>query len=104
MKKSTFLYTLTAVFIIVFIVFSYKGYDKMNNYYNNDYSYENAYVGGDAYNYIINGTHATGYYVLSGTFFIAAVISLVGGLIISEKDNTSRDILEKTADNELPPL
>lgn len=106
MKKSTFLYLLTVVFCIVFIVFSYKGYDKMINYHNTDYSYENAYVGGDAYNYIINGTHATGYFVLAGTFLIAAVISLVGGLIISDKTNyaISENNADKLNNNELPPL
>lgn len=106
MKKSTFLYFLAIIFFIVFIVFSYKGYDKMNNYRNTDYSYENAYVGGDAYNYIINGTHATGYYVLAGTFLITAVISLAGGLIISDKNNyyISKDNFDKSDDNELPPL
>ena len=38
----------------------YKGIDKMTHYYNSEYSFTpsvNAYVGGDAYNYIINGTY-----------------------------------------------
>ena len=44
----------------------YKGIDKMTNYYNSEYSSRlvNAYVGGDAYNYIINGTYATAFFVL----------------------------------------
>ena len=46
---------------------TYKGYDKITNYYNSDYSMlnKNAYVGGDAYNYIINGTYAAAYFVLA---------------------------------------
>lgn len=46
----------------------YKGYDKMTNYYSsNVYSSlnKNAYVGGDAYNYIINAEYATAFFVLS---------------------------------------
>lgn len=57
-------------------VFFYKGYDVKNNYYNSEYSIlsENAYVGGDAYNYIINGTYFTGYMVIGSALMICAVI------------------------------
>lgn len=34
----------------------------------------NAHVGGDAYNFIINGTHATAYFILFGAFLIAAIL------------------------------
>lgn len=56
----------------------YKGIDRLTNYYNSDYSSlnVNAYVGGDAYNYIINGTHATAFFVLT-TMFVLAAIGLV---------------------------
>lgn len=55
----------------------FKGIDKMVNYDNGDYyPYElvNAYVGGDAYNYIINGTYSTAffrfdYYVCFGFYW-----------------------------------
>lgn len=54
----------------------YKGIDKMTHYYNSEYSFTpsvNAYVGGDAYNYIINGTYATAFFVLTAMFVLAAV-------------------------------
>lgn len=54
----------------------YKGYDKLTNYYNSDYHpYKNinAYVGGDAYNYIINGNYATAYFVLTNLFVLLGV-------------------------------
>ena len=50
----------------------YKGIDKMTNYYyNSEYSSRlvNAYVGGDAYNYIINGTYAIAFFVLTAWIF-----------------------------------
>lgn len=57
-----------------------------NNPQGDDYSYNddetpiNAYVGGDAYNYIINGTHFTGYAVMgTGSFIIA---SIMGGICL----------------------
>lgn len=54
----------------------YKGIDKMTNYHNSEkyprYNV-NAYVGGDAYNYIINGTYATAFFVLTAMFVLAAI-------------------------------
>lgn len=60
------LFCLAAVFFIAFGVVTYRGYDKMTKYYNSGISSlnKNAYVEGDAYNYIINGTYATAYFVL----------------------------------------
>ena len=52
----------------------------MLNYDSGDYypyKYVNAYVGGDAYNYIINGTYATAYFVLTAMFVLASI-----GLVI----------------------
>ena len=54
----------------------YKGIDKMTNYYNSETRPRlnvNAYVGGDAYNYIINGTYATAFFVLTAMFVLAAI-------------------------------
>ena len=53
-----------------------KGLDKMYNYVNSEYSWiesHNAYVGGDAYNYIINGNYATGFFVLATMFALMGV-------------------------------
>lgn len=33
----------------------------------------NAYVGGDAYNYIINANYAIGYFVLAGVLILSAI-------------------------------
>ena len=48
----------------------------MTNYYNSE-NYPslnvNAYVGGDAYNYIINGTYATAFFVLTAMFVLSAI-------------------------------
>ena len=74
---------LLGIIVICFgIFFMYKGFDVKNNYTNlEDYSlYENAYVGGDAYNYIINGTYFIGYMVLSiGFYLIGLILILFGG-------------------------
>ena len=77
----------------------FKGMDKLTNYKNTDYSSINAYVGGDAYNYIINGTHATAYFVLTAMF----VLTAVGLLIVHYVSRHSITTVEKPVD-ELPEI
>ena len=65
----------------------YKGLDKMFRYDSGDsypHKYVNAYVGGDAYNYIINGTYATAFFVLTAMFVLAS-IGLVAVHYMSKK-------------------
>ncbi len=66
----------------------YKGIDKMTNYYNSE-KYPslnvNAYVGGDAYNYIINGTYATAFFVLTAMFVLAAIGLMILHYVSREK-------------------
>ena len=58
-----------AFFAVCNILF---GYFKVLFYINEEDSLLNAYVGGDAYNYIINACMATAYWVLAGVFLIAS--------------------------------
>ncbi len=64
-------------------VFYSRGYNVKNEYYNSE-SYstlnKNAYVGGDAYNYIINGTYFTGYSVIASSFLLSGVM-LIGSYV-----------------------
>ena len=77
---------------ILFLIFAFNKKDVYEYYEYNPSLSKNAYVGGDAYNYIINGTYFTGYMVLSGTFFIMGTISVVGASIIeaTEKGRASQ--------------
>lgn len=87
-------FTMAIVFYLVSAIMLYKGYDKMTNYYNSEYSTShnvNAYVGGDAYNYIINGNYATGFFVLSMGFMIAGTICLTSGLSITAIHKPEQD-------------
>ena len=76
---------LCIVFAILFIIlglhYSNVGFDKINHY-SNDLIHKNAYVGGDAYNYIINGTYTIAYFVKSTGYFICSVISIMTRLVI----------------------
>lgn len=74
------------VFYMIAGVFFYKGHDKMTNYYNSESFYSlnrNAYVGGDAYNYIINGNYATGFFTLATGFMITGTLLGSTGLLLS---------------------
>lgn len=79
---------LSAIMFIVSSVMVCLGYDKLSNYYNNEtYSSlnNNAYVGGDAYNYIINSTRSTSFFVLATMFALVGV----GFIIIGYLDKIS---------------
>lgn len=110
-KLSIFLLVLSLVFLVLGTYFLQQGFDKKDNYYMSEhYSSlnENAYVGGDAYNYIINGTYFAGYCALGGTMFIcAAVLTNTGiGLLVAQKKRISDtkvqipDILPSAGTNE----
>lgn len=82
----------------------YQGIDKMTNYYNSE-NYPslnvNAYVGGDAYNYIINGTYATAFFVLTAMFVLAAI-----GLMILHYISRTQNVLnvQKFQETELDDI
>lgn len=87
---------LSLCMILIGSVFMYKGHDVKNNYYNSETYGENAYVGGDAYNYIINGTYFTAYSVMGMGSYIIAAIFFTGALLIIPDD--------KERNEELPQL
>lgn len=95
--KNILLSTAIGCFLISTIFF-YKGYDAKNNYYNSEYSTlnENAYVGGDAYNYIINGTYFMGYSVIASAFMLSGVLLCCTTVMVFikiklEKENLNKD-------------
>ncbi|MGL4730954.1 MAG: hypothetical protein ACRCW0_05150 [Clostridium sp.] len=79
---------LSGVMFVVSGIMIYIGYDRLTNYYNSETLSslnKNSYVGGDAYNYIINGNHATAFFVLATMFAIIAI----GFIIIGYLDKIS---------------
>ena len=101
-KESRFPYTaspIPALIMSIFCdimaaIFFYRGFDKMTNYNNSTWRSVNAYVGGDAYNYIINGTYSTSFFVLGVGFMLAGVIAFAISVFIKKK-NTSESIALK---------
>lgn len=96
------LYIIAVCFYILSAIALYKGYDKVTNYRSSEY-YSlnvNAYVGGDAYNYIINSNYATGYYVLSMGTLLTGTLFVLTGLLIKEMREEPKDVIE----SELPEI
>lgn len=92
---SAILYVMTAFFI-------YKGFNKMFVYENyNDYFIEsvNAYVGEDAYNYIINANYTTAYFVLAMGTAIIATMFLIYTFTIKTSEKPQSILIDKKDDN-----
>lgn len=68
-------FIMSAIFFIMglYKMFAYKNMDSY------PYTHINAYVGGDAYNYIINGTYSTAYFVLSMGLLVFGILLLIYG-------------------------
>jgi len=77
------------VLIIASAFFAWKGYDCKTNYHNSEWITENAYVGGEAYNYIINGTYFTGFMVISGFCGLSAIVLLSTSLLLYTQHESS---------------
>lgn len=81
---------LQGLFSILSAFFLYKGFDKISNYSNSESILKekvNVYVGGDAYNYIINSNLSTSYFVLATFFGLSAIGIWI--IMTIENDKTS---------------
>ena len=101
MKKNSIWMPIAAVILIVISISCInKGFDCKDNYYNSEeYAIlnQNAYVGGDAYNFIINGTYFTGYSVLGGASGLGAIILLCSYFNILNHDKLIEKIVSKNS-------
>ena len=112
MKKiSNICIAVAAILVIISGIFFYKGFDKKNNYHNNtiDSSLNNnAYVGGDAYNYIINSEYFVGYITIGSMALVCGSIFAGLGIVLHFKKDNQNDIETKRNDTpestSLPPL
>lgn len=72
-----FLKILICIFFVTAIIFGAIGFNKFYVYENGTYTSTNVYVGGDAYNYIINANRAIAYFVLALIFIVLALTCLI---------------------------
>lgn len=81
--KKVWIY-LSILSFMVAIVFLVLGFNRMTVYDSGEsypYEYRNAYVGGDAYNYIINANYSTAFFVLTATFVMLGIGLIVIGYL-----------------------
>lgn len=109
--KSAVLFLVSAITLALAVHYGSQGMDKINHYYLNETipsASTNAYVGGDAYNYIINGTYFSGYSALCGGLLAASGASFSAGMVILAMEDLSarKDEQDKpvVTDDELPSL
>jgi len=67
-------------------MFVYRNSDSDSEYFVSSDFNKNAYVGGDAYNYIINGTYTTAYFVLGLTFMLLACALMIIHTLKNQKE------------------
>lgn len=95
------------VFSFVFAVSSYKpfstGWRKLN-YTGTKLS--DAYVGGDAYNYIINSTQSTTFFVLAGILVFCSIGFLIVGYLhlIYENNRPAQDEKQESPSRQAPKV
>ena len=83
------------------VYFFYKALDRILVYENPDYegNFINVYVGGDAYNYIINGTHATFFAVIA----IGCMLSALMCFLFQAYVNRNTDDVPESDDDYVNP-
>lgn len=96
-KATTLLKRLCIVCAIIGVILIFMGFYKKDAYNNpdNEYTfsddYINTYVGGDAYNYIINGTYFTAYAVLGTGFLVISSIFGSSSIVLSIKNEEKEE-------------
>lgn len=96
-KIKILLSNLTLFMLVLCAFFVYRAFNVKYIYDNGDYSKtsKNVYVGGDAYNYIINANYFTGYCVGAGSCMIVASI-LYGTQVVVVSNEQNRQALVKS--------
>ena len=64
--------SIVSLFMGLFKMFAYENYERAEGLVLGKENV-NAYVGGDAYNFIINGNYATAYFTLFGALLLASI-------------------------------
>ena len=92
--------TICAIFAILGVILIGIGFYKITSYENPDSDYSfytehvNSYVGGDAYNYIINGTYFTAYAVMGTCSLIISTITGIAAAVLSTQNKEEKTNLE----------
>lgn len=81
---------ITVVCLCLGVIFLGMGFHKKMKYENSRYNPVNAYVEGDAYNYVINSNYFAGYAVIGMGFLIISAITASQLSVILVRDEDKR--------------
>ncbi|WP_214894026.1 hypothetical protein [Exiguobacterium sp. H66] len=107
--KNSLVFTISML-LLACVVFLGIGFQKLT-VYENPYSDDeygladeedavNAYVGGDAYNYMINASQATAYFVLGGFSLLSAIaLFILNSVQMITRKNAVEKINDSTIDD-----
>jgi nitrogen fixation protein FixH len=88
-KFGVFLICLAIALFIATGVFAQQSFDMYGAYSS---LIKNTYVGGDAYNYIINGTYFAAFAVYAAACGISGFLTLIGGVILISLSITLKEV------------
>lgn len=86
---------ISIIALILSIIMLCVGFYKINVYEDSIFEPKNAYVGGDAYNYIINGTYFSGYMAIGGALLIVSAVCFGFSKVIQTVDSQSYGIRQE---------
>ena len=89
MKTVGIILLILGVFCFSFGIYKYSVYE---NYESSFLQKKNAYVGGDAYNYIINANYFTGWSVLGACSFVSGIILIGIQCLLDELANLKYNV------------
>lgn len=98
MKRICITFAIIGVLCLCIGFYKRVSYNNPENEYTLNGEYINSYVGGDAYNYIINGTYFTAYVVMGMGSLIISTICGVTGLYLSIEQECQENSYEKLPD------
>lgn len=102
--KSIQMKVLSAVSYIIGFISLYFSYDKFSNYVNTKQSIlnVNSYVGGDAYNYIINASYFTGFAVIGIGLLIIGTLFIIGATNVENSEMMLNEMKTQTGNQKEP--
>lgn len=84
-RKSTCA-VIAAILLVIGIIMFFVAFKSLDRF-----SYDNKYVGGDAYNYIIGGTYFSGYASIGSGFLICSALFSCAAIILPQPSENKKD-------------
>lgn len=100
------LLTMSIIALVLACMCFLGAFIKKNIYSNDsdDFGYINAYVGGDAYNYIINAGYFAGYCAAGGGFIVSSAVLFSAATLINSHLTNDKLMAMNSEEDALPDI